>query len=130
MVSIFDVPASACSPPGPCAAMPIRDPTVYLSPQSESLESPEFEVTSGRAILRAFDLTVGAIRIEMVHGHAEAKRYALVVRNGVAWLLQPTHTLFDIDIPGRYRLVATGITLGPQMPTVVVTEVPAGRAAL
>jgi hypothetical protein len=107
MTSIFDVPASACSPSRPCGAMPIRDASVYLSPQSESVESPEFEVTTGRAIVRAFDLSVGAIRIEMVHGHAEAKRYALVVRNGIAWLLQP-----------------------PQMPTIVVTEAPAGRAAL
>jgi hypothetical protein len=130
MASIFDHPASACCPPGPCGAMPIRDPAVYLSPQSESVESPEFEVGSGRAIVRAFDLTIGAIRIEMVHGHAEAKRYALAMQNGIAWLLSPTHTLEVIEVPGRYRLVATGIVLGPQMPTVVVTDVPAGRASL
>lgn len=130
MASIFDHPAPACCPPGPCSAMPIRDPAVYLSPQSESVESPEFEVGSGRAIVRAFDLTIGAIRIEMVHGHAEAKRYALAMQNGIAWLLSPTHTLSVIEVPGRYRLVATGIALGPQMPTVVVTEAPAGRVSL
>jgi hypothetical protein len=130
MASIFDHPAPACCPPMPCGAMPARDPAVYLSPQSESVESPEFEVGSGRAIVRAFDLTFGAIRIEMVHGHAEAKRYALAMQNGIAWLLSPTHTLSVIDVPGRYRLVATGIALGPQMPTVVVTDAPTGRASL
>lgn len=130
MASIFDLPVAACCPPGPCGAMPPRDPTVYLSPHSESAESPEFEVGNGRAIVRAFDLTVGAIRIEMVHGHAETKRYALVMQNGEAWVLSPRHTLFDIDVPGRYRLVATGIAPGPQMPTVVVTDAPAGRASL
>jgi hypothetical protein len=110
--------------------MPARDPAVYLSPSSESVESPEFEVVSGRAIVRAFDLSVGAIRIEMVHGHAEAKRYAMAMQQGIGWLLTPTHTLTVIDVPGRYRLVATGIALGPQMPTVVVTDAPAGRASL
>lgn len=117
-------------PPCGNAGLFAPDPTLYLSPQSESVESPEFEVGNGRTIVRAFDLSVGAIRIEMVHGHAEAKRYALAMQNGIAWLLTPTHTLFVIDVPGRYRLVATGIALGPQMPTVVVTDVPAGRAAL
>lgn len=129
MTSIFDChprPMPPCGNAGQFAP----DPTLYLSPQSESVESPEFEVGNGRAIVRAFDLTIGAIRIEMVHGHAEAKRYALVMQNGIAWLLTPTHTLFVIPVPGRYRLVATGITLGPQMPTVVVTDAPAGRVAL
>ena len=130
MASIFDHPAPACCPPGPCGAMPIRDPAVYLSPRGESVESPGFEVGSGRAVVRAFDLAIGAIRIEMVHGHAEAKRYALAMQNGIAWLLSPTHTLAVIEVPGRYRLVATGIALGPQMPTVVVTEAPAGRVVL
>jgi hypothetical protein len=130
MASIFDVPTQACGPPGACVAMPVRDPTVYLSPQSESVESPEFEVGNGRAIVRAFDLNLGAIRIEMVHGHAETKRYALAMQHGVGWLLTPTHTLTVIEVPGRYRLVATGITLGPQMPTVVVTEAQVGRASL
>lgn len=130
MASIFDPPVPVCGPPGSCGAMPARDPAVYLSPSSESVESPEFEVVSGRAIVRAFDLSVGAIRIEMVHGHAEAKRYALAMQQGIGWLLTPTHTLTVIDVPGRYRLVATGIALGPQMPTVVVTDAPAGRASL
>ena len=131
MASIFDqcVPACCC-PPVACGSMSMRDPTVYLSPQSESMESPEFEVGHGRAIIRAFDLTVGAICIEMVHGHAEAKRYALAIQGGIAWMLTPTHTLSVIDIPGRYRLVAMGLVLGPQMPTIVVTDAPAGRAAL
>ncbi len=129
MTSIFDC-HSRPMPPCGSAGQFAPDPTLYLSPQSESVESPEFEVGYGRAIVRAFDLTIGAIRIEMVHGHAEAKRYALVMQNDIAWLLTPTHTLFVIDVPGRYRLVATGIALGPQMPTVVVTDAPAGRVAL
>lgn len=129
MTSIFDCHPRPMPPCG-SAAQWAPDSTVYLSPQSESVESPEFEVGNGRAIVRAFDLTVGAIRIEMVHGHAEAKRFALAMQNGLPWALSPTHTLFVIDVPGRYRLVATGIPLGLQMPTVVVTEAPAWRAAL
>lgn len=117
-------------PPCGVAGQYMPDPTVYLSAQSESVESPEFEVGSGRAVVRAFDLNVGAIRIEMVHGHAEAKRYALAMQNGMPWALTPTHTLFVIDVPGRYRLVATGIAVGLQMPTVVVTDAPAWRAVL
>lgn len=118
--------SSACgtSPPGS------GDPTVYLSPQSLSVESPEFEVGNGRTVVRAFDLTEGAIHIEMVHGHAESKRYAPVVQNGLAWMLSPTHTLFVIDLPGRYRLLATGVAPGSRMPTVVVSGTPAWRAML
>lgn len=129
MTSIFDRQTRPMPPCG-VAGQYVPDPTVYLSPQSESVESPEFEVGSGRAVVRAFDLNVGAIRVEMVHGHAEAKRYALAMQNGMPWALTPTHTLFVIDLPGRYRLVATGIAVGLQMPTVVVTEVPAWRATL
>lgn len=119
-------PLSSCAQSAPLAP----DPTVYLSPQSESLESPEFEVGQGRAIVRAFDLTAGAIRIEMVHGHAETKRYALAMQHGSPWVLTPTHTLFPIELPGRYRLVATGLTLGPTMPTVIVTDAPLWRTPL
>ena len=107
-----------------------HDATVFLSPRSESVESPEFEVGHGRAIVRGFDLVAGAIRVDMVHGHAETKRYAPVIQHAQPWMLTPTHTLLVIDIPGRYRLVATEIALGPHMPTVVVTELPAGRATL
>lgn len=124
----------ACVPADvPCGlgvATFVPDPTVFLSPQSASVESPEFEVGYGRAIVRGFDLVVGAIRIDMVHGHAETKRYAPAIQHGQPWLLTPTHTLQVIDIPGRYRLVATDIVLGPHMPTVVVTELPVGRVAL
>jgi hypothetical protein len=129
MTSVFD---RRTRPMPPCgtAGQSAPDPTVYLSPNSESVESPEFEIGSGLAVVRAFDITVGAIRIEMVHGHAEAKRFALAMQNGMPWVLTPTHTLFVIDVPGRYRLVATGIALGQQMPTVVVTDAPVWRAAL
>lgn len=115
-----------CGPAAPRSS----DPTVYLSPQSETVESPEFEVGDGRTVIRAFDLALGTIHVEMVHGHAEGKRYAPVVQNGLAWRLTSTHTLLVIDIPGRYRLIATGVAPGLQMPTVVVTGSPAWRASL
>jgi hypothetical protein len=99
------------------------DEDVYLSPLSDSVESPDFEVISPAAVVRAFHLQPGQrIAVEMVHGNGVARITGPVVIEGVLMELDTANTVFAVNVPGRYRLVAHGVSPGSQMPTVVVSR--------
>lgn len=130
MTSIFDPPGFY---PGlPCVAPTTgRSDEVYLSPQSDSIESPEFEVLAATAIVTAFDLKPGQrVRVEAVSGYRDSTLYAPVVHNGQPLRLDADNTQLAVLWPGRYRLVAEGVAVGIDMPTVIVLRRNAPMQAL
>lgn len=125
MASVFDVVPPSGLPCGtgcePQAAG--GNETVYLSPQSDSIESAEFEVIGPAALVRGFNMPVGSrVSIEMVWGNCSDRIYGPYVKDGIELALTPTNTILSVPEPGRYRLVAHGVTLGVLMPTVVVNR--------
>jgi hypothetical protein len=121
MTSVFDTPA--CHP-GLTACVGQangRSDEVYLSPASESVESPEFEVIAPAAIVSAFDLKPGQrVRVEVVTGYRDMTLYAPVIHHGLPLRLDAGNTQLAVVLPGRYRLVAEGVAPGIDMPTVIV----------
>lgn len=125
MSSVFEVPSPSCPPCGAGGnqmAAPGNE-AVYLSPLSESVESAEFEVIGPAALVRGFNMPAGSrVVVEMVWGAGSSRIYGPFVQGGVELALTPTHTILSVPEPGRYRLVAHGVTLGALMPTVVVNR--------
>lgn len=98
-----------------------RNDDVYLSPDSESIESPEFEVIAPAAVVSAFNLKPGQrVRVEMVTGYRDMTLYAPVVHHGLPLRVDADNTQCAVVLPGRYRLVAEGVAPGIDMPTVIV----------
>jgi len=120
MTSVFDLPG--CYPGLPCVPPTTgRSDEVYLSPQSDSVESPEFEVLAAAAVVTAFDLKPGQrVRVEAVSGYRDSTLYAPVVHHGQPLRLAADNTQLAVVWPGRYRLVAEGAAPGIDMPTVIV----------
>lgn len=121
MTSIFD--AQGCAPGimGYAGQTNCRRDDVYLSPDSESIESPEFEVIAPAAVVSAFDLKPGQrVRVEMVTGYRDMTLYAPVVHHGLPLGVDADNTQCAVALPGRYRLVAEGVVPGIDMPTVIV----------
>jgi hypothetical protein len=121
MSSIFDVPTCTPGILGYAGQPNGRRDDVYLSPDSESVESPEFEVIAPAAIVSAFDLKPGQrVRVDMVTGYRDTTLYAPSIHHGQPLQLDPTNTQLAVVLPGRYRLVAEGVVPGIDMPTVIV----------
>jgi hypothetical protein len=121
MTSLFNGPLCAPGTLGGVGPPTRRRDEVYLSPASESIESPEFEVIATVAIVAAFDLKPGQrVRVEMVTGYRETTLFAPVVHDGVPLALDPSNTQLAVAWLGRYRLVAEGVAPGIDMPTVIV----------
>ena len=121
MTSIFDSPFTYAPGIGCIGQSTGRSDEVYLSPASESVASPEFEVIAPAAVVCAFDLKPGQrVRLEMITGYRDSTLYAPVVHQGLALALDENNTQFAVRLPGRYRLVAEGVAPGIDMPTVVV----------
>lgn len=121
MSSIFDQPGCTPGILGYAGQPNGRRDDVYLSPDSESVESPEFEVIAPTAIVSAFDLKPGQrVRVDMVTGYRDTTLYAPAIHHGQPLQLDPTNTQLAVVLPGRYRLVAEGVAPGIDMPTVIV----------
>ena len=121
MTSIFDRPGCAPGLLGYAGQANGRRDDVYLSPDSESVESPEFEVIAPAAVVCAFDLKPGQrVRVDMVTGFRDTTLYAPVVHHGQPLALDVANTQLAVVLPGRYRLVAEGVAPGIDMPTVIV----------
>ena len=121
MTSIFDTQGCAPGIMGYAGQTNGRRDDVYLSPDSESIESPEFEVIAPAAVVSAFDLKPGQrVRVDMVTGFRDTTLYAPVVHHGLPLALDAVNTQLAVVLPGRYRLVAEGVEPGIDMPTVIV----------
>lgn len=121
MTSIFDRPGCTPGILGVAGQRNGRRDDVYLSPDSESVESPEFEVIAPASIVSGFDLKPGQrVRVDMVTGYRDTTLYAPAIHHGQPLQLDPTNTQLAVALPGRYRLVAEGVAPGIDMPTVIV----------
>lgn len=131
MTSIFDPPFVHPAGYGCLGHGTGRSDEVYLSPKSESVESPEFEVGATAAIVGAFDLKPGQrVRVEMVTGYRDSTLYAPVIHQGAALALDAANTQLAVRLAGRYRLVAEGVVPGIDMPTIVVLRRSSATQAL
>ena len=121
MTSIFDTPGCTPGILGFAGQASGRRDEVYLSPDADSIESPEFEVIAPAAIVSGFDLKPGQrVRVDMVTGFRDTTLYAPAIHHGQPLALDAANTQLAVVLPGRYRLVAEGVAPGIDMPTVIV----------
>lgn len=107
---------------GPCDVLVPGD--YLLSPRAKSHMSPIFDLDSGCALLRAFNLLPGQkIVLEMVTGTGAGQIVGPVVVSGIVQGLDADNTILHLNQIGRYRVVAvnsdgTPVDAGESMPTV------------